>query len=285
MNKPIKDWGAGIPVYSEDDILEGVEFHAFCTNAVAKQMQNDGYTIEGVIINNTPTQVIANKNGKRFFVIVAGDLFPYEGKISWRLKQEFSLFCKRQNVIPMFASVGLMPCDPVRAEKRLALKYDGYYVKYLGNEDLSIVNIPEKLSEGFKEYCVEKIIDAYCSGHFEPLYDYFDDEIQFHSQWVFNPLIGKKALIEYFDGKGKTLRNSNTELNGVSVVIAESQKRNGNFVLMSKPGTICALIGQKLNGKNNMIFITPKFNERDDLVELSLNDPGLFSFKKYYSFE
>lgn len=285
MDKPIKDWGPGIPDYTEDDILEGIELHKYCTNIVAQSMQDNGFTIEGIIVNNTPTQVIANKNGRKFYVIVAGDVFPYEGKISFSMKRRFSEFSLKQNVTPMFASVGLISSDAERAEAGLSLKYDGYYVKYDGNVDLTRLRTPQPGDDDYRSYCVEKIIEAYCTGRFDIIYDMLDENIQYHSQWVLEPMIGKRDLVDYFDGKGETIRNSDTVLNGSVVVITADHKRTGNMVLMSEQGKICALISQKINGKTNWTFISPKFNEENKITELCLNDPALFSFKPYFAFE
>lgn len=285
MNQPLKDWGKGIPKYTEEDVLKGLELHAFCTNIVAQSMQDEGFTIEGIAVNNTPTQVIANKNGKRYIVIVAGDVFPFEGKISYGMKKQFSDFCKNQNVIPMFASVGLMSSDQGRMAAGLALKYDGYMIKYTGNEDLNNVVFPSVNDENYQAWCVEKIVKAYETGYFSPLYELFADDIQFHSQWVLEPMIGKKALINYYDGKGDSIRKSNTKISGSTVVIVKDYKKSGNVVLMSEPGRICALISQKLRGETNQIFISPKFDENNKLIELSLNDPGLFDYKSLYAFE
>ena len=74
MNKPIKDWGSGIPKYSKDDILSGLELHEFCTNAVAQSMQDDGFTIEGVFVHNSPTQVIKGS----IYRFVCAELFGTE---------------------------------------------------------------------------------------------------------------------------------------------------------------------------------------------------------------
>ena len=289
MDKPIKDWGAGIPDYKEDDVLDGLELHEYCTNIVAQSMQNEGFNIEGIITNHTPTQVIASKNGKKYFVIVAGDVFPYEGRIPFSMKKSFSDFCIKQGVTPMFASVGIMSADAQRAEAGLSLKYDGYYIKYKGNEDLTHTRVPAPQDDDYKAYCVEKIIEAYRTGSFDALYDTFDDDIQYHSQWVLEPMIGKKEIIDYFDKKGETIRKSieesRTAINGSVVVITSNHKRTGNMILMTQPCQICALISQELNGKTNWIFISPKFNDKDKIIELCLNDPGLFNFKPYYAFE
>ena len=228
--------------------------------------------------------IIANKNGKRYYVIVAGGVFPYEGKISFEMKNQFSNFCKKQDVVPMFASVGLMSNDPIRSEAGLALKYDGYYIKYTGNEDLSNITLPTQESSEYKDYCVEKIIHAYETGNFDILYDDFADDIQFHSQWVLEPMLGKDALINYYNGKGQALKKSSSKLNGSAVVITENSKRNGNFILMSEPGKVCALFSQEIIGETNWIFISSKFDENNKLVEIALNDPALFTFIPYYAF-
>lgn len=285
MDKPIKDWGQGIPNYTEDDVLKGVELHAFCTNVVAESMQDEGYTIEGVVLEHAPTQVIANKDGIRYAVIVAGGIFPQEGRVSLAMKKQFASFCQKQGIVPMFASVGLMSQDAQRAYARLALKYDGYRIRYTGAVDLSNIHETDEESADHEAYCVEKIIEAYSSGQFDILYDHFSEDIEFHSQWVMEPLLGKAAVIDYFDKKGRAIRGSDTRIGGSVVMINRDHKRTGNFVLMSEPGKLCALISQELRGNVNWIFISPKFDQDGKISKLSLNDPELFDFEPYYAFE
>lgn len=291
MDKPIKDWGTGIPDYTDDDVLDGIELHAFCTNTVAQSMQDDGYTIDGVIVNHTPTQVIANRGGRQYYVIVAGGIYPNEGRISFGMKNKFADFSLNQGVTPMFASVGLMSHDAERAAAGLALKYDGYMIKFTGLEDLSALKTPTPDSKDYRAYCVERIIDAYKTGRFDGIYDLFAENIQYHSQWILNQLVGKKELIAYFDGKGENLRNSSSKVNGSVVVIRRDNKRSGNRVKLSdmfklsEPEKVCALISQTINGNTNWVFISPKFDQNNKLSDLSLNDPSLFDFVPYYAFE
>lgn len=285
MSEQVKKWGEGIPEYSDTDILSGIELHAFCTNLVAQAMQNEGYTIEGVILNDAPTQVIANKSGKRYFVIVAGDVFPNEGKISFTMKKRFSDFCKRENAIPMFASVGIMSIDSQRAATGLALKFDGYNVKYTGNEDLTNIKTPSPKSPDYRAYCVEQVIEAYSNDDFKNIYPLFARKIELHSQWVLTPNVGKTKVIDYYNSKSSALKNSKTKISGSSVVITETYKKIGNIGLISEPGKVCALLSQELDGKINWIFISLKFSKRNKIVEISINDPSLFNFKPYYAFD
>ena len=284
MSKPTKEWGKGIPDYTDDDVLEGMELHAFCTNFVAESMQKEGYAIEGVILENTPTQVIANKAGERFFVIVAGGIYPYRGHISFSMKKRFAEFCKAKDVRPMFGSVGIMSHDEERASAGLALKNDGYLIKFDGFEDLSLLNPPTPDSEDYEGYCLEKIVEAYSAGRFDTIYDMFADDIQLHSQWVFTPLTGKKKLIEYYDGKGKAIRNSDTKISGHVVMISKKIKKTGNIMLVSKPGEVCCIIKQELTDKTNVMFVSPTFDKNKKISQLDLNHPALFNFVPYYAF-
>lgn len=285
MKQPPKKWGPGIPKYSKEDILEGLELHAFCTNILGQYMQNEGYTIEGVILDRSPTQVIATKKGQRYAAIAAGNIFPFEGRISFKMKKDFADFCLKQNIVPLFGSVGLMSHDEDRAIAGLALKYDGYNIKCTGTEDLSHLTYPVPGDEDYKGYCVDLIRQAYESKRFDSIYHLFADQIEFHSQWVLNPIIGKQPLKDYFDGKGSTLRNSDTKIAGCVVVINKDHKKTGNMVLMSEPGKICALISQTLRGEKHWVLISPDFDENNKICKLCLNDPALFSFVPYYAFQ
>lgn len=282
MNKPMKDWGAGIPKYTEEDILQGLELQEWCTNIVAETMQNEGYTIEGIIVNSLPTQVIANKDGKRYDVMVAGAGYPDLGKISFAMKQRFADFCQSHGFVPMFAPVSLMPMDPERRDHSLLLKYDGYYIKYTGNENLIGLQPPSSGDDEYSAYIVEKIIAAYENADFESLFGFFDKDIEFHSQWVLQGNIGYDAVTNYFVGKGKTLRKSPTEINGGVVAITDGLKMNGNVGLWSESGKKCALISQHINGQTNWIIISVDFNKEGKITKMCLNDPALFNFEYYY---
>ena len=74
MDENRSKWGAGIPEYSEEDILQGNELHEFCANTVAQYMQDkEGYTIEGLILDsNAPVQIVANKDVRKVYL---GDTF------------------------------------------------------------------------------------------------------------------------------------------------------------------------------------------------------------------
>lgn len=285
MGKTPERWGPGIPDYTEDDILKGLELHAFCIKPVAQVMRDEGYDIKGAVIDREPVQVIAdNKEGNRCTAIVAGDIFPEYGRISYALKSQFRDYCLSQNVVPMFASVGIMSSDHERAEAGLALKNDGYYIRFTGLEDLTEPKIPGREDDEYQAYCIEKIIEAYSTGHFDVIYPFFSDDIQLHSQWVMQPLTGKKNLMEYYEGKGKAIRESGTHIDGFVVRISSEGRRNGNFMVLAEEGKLCALLRQKTGSTKNGVFISPKFDEDNRICEIALNSSELFDYVPYYAF-
>ena len=288
MDENRSKWGPGIPEYTEEDILQGNELHEFCANTVAQHMQDkEGYTIEGLILeSNAPVQIVANKDGKRALVLVAGAVYPHMGKISYKTKKMFSDYCISVGVAPYFASVGLMPIDTQRCEAGLALKFDGFYMNYTGNEDLSFVEEPEVEDDEYRAYCIEQLIECYLNGDFSKIYDKFDENIRLHSMWVLEPKVGKSALVDYYNGKGESLRRSRTKMVGNCVITTnEVVKKNGNVGLFTPSGRVAALIGQEIDGQTNWVFIMPKFNDENKITEISINDPAFFNFTPYYAYD
>ena len=251
MDKPVKEWGKGIPQFTDSDVLKGMELHAFCANAVAGWMQENNYEIEGAMLNRTPTQIFSRKDGRNVKAIVAGAVYPDQGRISYRIKKEYTDYCLNNDAIPMFASVGIMSHDPDRAAAGLALKYDGYYFNFTGLVDLTNQCEPTQGTKEYEALCVEKIIEAYETGEFSSLYEMFSDDIELHSQWVKEPLIGKGKVKEYYDGKGKTIRESGKAIHGSVVMINKDHKRTGNVILMSEQGKLCAIMMQTINNRKN----------------------------------
>ena len=279
-----KRWRDGIPCFKNSDVLSKQEINTFCTENIASYMQDEGYTIHGLLLDSKPTQIIAEKDGKQYYVIVAGEVYPYKGKISFSLKKRFSAFCKKQGTIPMFASVGIMSNDPERAAAKLALKNDGYLISYNGSEKIS-EEFKINSSEDFKAFWAEKIIEAYSNASFEELYEMFDKNIQFHSQWVLEPTIGKKDLINSFERRSKVLKSSDSKIDGSVVVITQPFNKKSNVKVLSKPGDICVLLCQTMEKESNYIFISFDINKENKITKICLNDPSLYEFKPYYTYE
>ena len=133
--------------------------------------------------------------------------------------------------------------------------------------------------------CTEQIIEAYTTGHFEPIFPFMADDIELHSFWVREPRKGKAAVTEYYTGKGKTLRNSDTEIYGYSVITEAPLRRKSNVILYIPKGTVCAMLSQTNKGKKTWIIILPGFNEQGLLSEISIHDPQFFNFRPLNAYD
>ena len=104
--------------------------------------------------------------------------------------------------------------------------------------------------------------------------------------WVLEPKVGKSELIDYYNGKGESLRRARTKMVGNCVITTDEViKKNGNIRLFTPSGQVAALIGQEINGQTNWVFIMPKFNDENKIVEISINDPSFFNFTPYYAYD
>ena len=287
MEKPVKDWGRGIPKYTKDDVLSHMELQAFCVDIAAGVLEQEGFSIDGANVENKPTLIFASKGKKQHVAIVAGDVFPYKGKIPFAMKKNFSEFCKKRGAIPMLVSIGIMSDDFERAAAELALKYDKVKA-FKEIEYLSKVTFPNAGDEGYREYVLEHIIDAYSTGRFEKIYQYFADDIVYRSQWVITPLEGKSALIEYMDGKGRTLRESKSKIAGSVVALRKKHDMTQLLKMFDEKPVTCALLRQEKEaskGGYTWILAFPKFNENNMISEIILCDPARYSIKPYHAFE
>ena len=299
MDMPEKDWGKGIPEYTEEDLLRGLDLQGFCTDIIAQRMEKQGFTIEGICVDSVPTQVVAHRDGKAYRVITAGAIRPRIPRIPFGMKRGFAAFCISNGEVPMFMGVQMTSVDPERSLAGLGLKYDDMTADFAEPEDLTEVPDPEPGTEAYRAWCAERIVDAYEAGTFKPLYDLFADDIEFTSMWVMETLHGKDAVRNYYDGKGKTLREGRTKIGGGVVITRKplnwaenavllkkgtGSEKKSRFALYTKPGTIGALMRQDINGQRNWMFVIPEFDENNKIRELKLNDPRLFDFEDYYTF-
>lgn len=154
MNK--KDWGKGIPKYTQDDLMTEAEILDFSMQVVGKyELQDKGNEL--VAWSNeldTFPNIVAKINGELSFIIVKGAIAPDFPTLSrfWRnaycskAQKEYGAKC-------YYAPVGIGAQDGKRFEKGLALRGDSFYIRYEGMEELTEdKNITkEEIEQGLKE--------------------------------------------------------------------------------------------------------------------------------------
>ena len=92
--------------------------------------------------NNSLTtfpNIILEKNGQKYAVWVKASVAPIKEKITEYEIIQMKNFVNRFNdIIPLFASVGIGSIDSERFDKSIALIGDGYYINYTGLENFKI---------------------------------------------------------------------------------------------------------------------------------------------------
>lgn len=280
---PVMDWGKGIPKYSKEDILKGMELQAFCVDMVAHMMEDDGYTINCVNDKFRPTQVFASKAGRKYDVIVAGDVLPYKGKIPYEMKKQFSSFCKNRGDVPLFASVSIVSDDIERAAAELALKYDGFRI-FREMEDLSNVKEPCAGGAEYKQFVTEQIAKAYRTGCFDIIANYFDKSIVFRSQWLGIRSTGKASVIDYMNKNAQTARDSGSQFFASVVVRTRKHELKDLLRMMDEKPETYVLLKQEKGQEARWLLVIPQFNADNLISELLICDPAKHSFKPYHTF-
>ena len=132
-----KDWGEGIPQYAEDDLLSAEEIQDFGIEVVTEYgFEKEGYHVTDVNpgIGFAPS-IVAEKDGKIFFVLVESSILPDMPSIGAK-KEQFCSFCHQHGAIPVYAAVGFGAADEARFNASLALYGDGFYSNFKGLEIL-----------------------------------------------------------------------------------------------------------------------------------------------------
>jgi len=131
-----KDWGPGIPKYSQADLLDEKSVLDFAIQAVLEYCVREE-TITPLFRTNdldACPNIIACVDGKPSFIFAEGGLYPKVPALSFEKRRVLTERAKHFGYGCYYAPVGFMSCDTERSEKGIALRGDGYYIRFLGLE-------------------------------------------------------------------------------------------------------------------------------------------------------
>lgn len=133
-----KDWGSGIPHYTEKDLMTEEELLDFGMDIVGEHyVAKNGYTI---LESNYGAQGFPNfalqKDGVLYLMKVAVGV-TRKPVISQREKEFYLSACKRFNAKCLYAPLAIVSSDEERASKGIALYGDGYYANFSNVEELN----------------------------------------------------------------------------------------------------------------------------------------------------
>ena len=128
-------WADGIPAnIKKEDVMAPLDILKLCIRFTVEQiLLPKEYKIVGVIedLNNFP-QVTAEKDGKKYGIVVLPEIYPHFGAVPADFRIKFADACKERNIVPVLCPVLIHSQDRARAEKSILLKGDVYRLGNLG---------------------------------------------------------------------------------------------------------------------------------------------------------
>ena len=130
-----KDWGMGLPKYTEDDLMTKAEIHDFALEIVFNYITEGGYEIQhfNKTYGRNPS-FICKRDGEEQALMVKSDIAPNHPKLDTSEKKLFIEFCSKYNYKPIFCPVSFGAADQMRFEKSIALIGDAFYCNFTGFE-------------------------------------------------------------------------------------------------------------------------------------------------------
>ena len=135
---PQKDWGIGIPKYSQSDLMTEGEMLNFAMHAVLDNEEALSSMTPVSACDHTAAvpNLIFEDNGRFIFVVVKGYCAEKTPALSEETRSLLKSYQERYGVTCYYAPVGFRSAtDLIRFNACLALKGDGFYSKYEGLTD------------------------------------------------------------------------------------------------------------------------------------------------------
>ncbi len=146
-------WPAGIPKYKESDLLQGQELLNFAMNIVKQnELDPNGYKIVAATeqLDKIPN-FVCEKDGETIFIVVKAAIAPEEARMSVEQKKHILEHARQFGAKCFFAPVGIGSHDPERFAASLALKNDGYLIKYTGLEEITFKKTTDWIKNALEE--------------------------------------------------------------------------------------------------------------------------------------
>jgi len=131
---PPKDWGIGIPEYTQSDLMSDGELLNFAMHTVldCEERDHDISVISACDHLNALPNLILEYDGHLAFVVVKGYCAETTPTPSNETLDLLGKYSKCFGAICYYAPVGFGSTDASRFDAWIALKGDGFYAKYTG---------------------------------------------------------------------------------------------------------------------------------------------------------
>ena len=147
-------WGPGIPEYTEDDVMAEKDLINFAMEVVFdKIIKPAGYTVVAAVDKpGTIPNFVLDADGQLLFLVVKP--YIYEGDmldLSFPEKKHLAKHAAEHDAKAFYCMAGLSSMDPKRAEASLALKNDGYNIRYSDPREIIFKKSPEWIKQTLEE--------------------------------------------------------------------------------------------------------------------------------------
>lgn len=136
---PPRDWGTGIPHYTEADIMTQAQIQDFAVYAVMDNdpiLKEDLNLVSCCVIPGAVPSLIYEKFGEFLFILIKGYSTMDEPVLSSDERNAMLALGEKYNAVCYWAPVGFLSVDHDRAKVCLALKGDGFLCKYEGLREI-----------------------------------------------------------------------------------------------------------------------------------------------------
>ena len=139
---------------------------------------------------------------------------------------------------------------------------------------------------------LELLWDGYRNGDFSEFFSHLAMDCEMHSQWVLQPNVGYDAIVDYFTGKGKMLKETKSfpkcsiqELLCSAHPVCNAQIHVDGAVKSEKvglwyeEGELCLLMEQQLKDETVSAMLRLTLNNDGKISTINLCAPELFSYR------
>lgn len=136
---PPKNWGTGIPEYSQDDLLTEREIQNFAMHTVfdnEPELHQNMRFVSACDIPGVVPSLIFEQNNSYIFIYLKGFTTKEEPELTDEERSTLLSLAEKYGARCYWAPVGFLSSDPERFDACLALKGDGFYCKYEGLKEV-----------------------------------------------------------------------------------------------------------------------------------------------------
>lgn len=286
-------WGAGIPDYTGEDLMTEEDVHEFACRVVAGDLENSGYEIHAFnpVFGSYPSVIAENKE-EVIAVIVNGAVSPKIPKLKLTDKLGIIGYSNGYPTKPCYASVSIGSIDSERFEKSLALKGDGYLVRYTGVEYID-KELPKADTDEYKLFVMQFIGGYLRAKNYDAVSKYITEDCV-----IDNSITKEKPEIPAIDYIKEIFQDcpvishciiksvGNWKTLNVEKLYVKNHANGepGTVKILQEPDKIGLLIVTEtpaFDYDDNGIVFKVEFNKERIIEKIELIDPRLYEFKAY----